>query len=419
MKLRSIIIIFLILAALPSSPEAQAQEVDELVAQAFAANPDLAAMATQVTALQERSEGARMWADPVFSVEYSSVPYDTLALDESPMSGVQFVLRQALPFPGKNARREATAVAETEVMQWRLAERKVQLAGLLRQTYWQLALTRRLAALTDEHLKLVEQLRQAVGASYQTGRAGQADLLRLDILAEKLREDRRDFTRDEATLTAKINAALHRDPGTPIVTPAQIPPTSPQGELAALIERADADRPLLKMWRAAAQQKEEAARLARAEPWPDVSVWAGDRYREELPLDPGDDFVSFGLAFPLPLDVAGQYRAKRRALTTEAGAARQELEAARNDIRGALAADLAQWQRASDKARLYRDRLVPLARTTLESTLAAWQTGRADFTALYQAQAQLIDFERVIAQAQFTAMNMKIGVDALIGETGE
>lgn len=395
-----------------------ANDLDELLRLAYESNPDLAALETQVKAMKQRTEAVRIWPDPIFSMEYSNAPYDTLALDESPMSGVQFALRQTIPTPGLNDRREAVAEAEAKVKKWEFAERKLQLAGLVRQTYWRLALTRQLEKLTRDHLVLVEQLARAVQAGYQIGHVGQQDLQRLQILQDKLRDDLLDFTSDEEALTAMLNTALYRTVDTPIETPDAIPGQPPAYVLNDLMEKARAQRPLLKMWRATARMKQLAADRTRSERFSDFSVRLGYRLREEQGMDPGDDFVSLGIAVPLPFDYTNRWRAQNRTFLMEAEAARQQYEAVFNQIRGALRISLAHWRRAVQKVTTYQEILVPGAKNSLESALAAWQTNRTDFTALYQAQTQLIDFDRAIAQAQFVAIDMQISVETLIGETG-
>jgi hypothetical protein len=59
-------------------------------------------------------------------------------------------------------------------------------------------------------------------------------------------------------------------------------------------------------------------------------------------------------------------------------------------------AALARWQRAWYKAVRYETELVPAQRGTLDSALASYRVGRAEFESLYRAEVELLGFERVI-----------------------
>jgi hypothetical protein len=66
----------------------------------------------QVEALEEQEKASVTWKDPVFSVVYSNMPLGDLSLGHHPMSGVELLLKQTFPFPGKNDRRRAVAAVQ-------------------------------------------------------------------------------------------------------------------------------------------------------------------------------------------------------------------------------------------------------------------------------------------------------------------
>jgi outer membrane protein TolC len=62
-------------------------------------------------------------------------------------------------------------------------------------------------------------------------------------------------------------------------------------------------------------------------------------------------------------------------------------------IRAALQEALAEVERARSLLALYDDEIVPTARASVESTLAAYRAGAADFPALVDTQLALNRFE--------------------------
>ena len=89
--------------------------------------------------------------------------------------------------------------------------------------------------------------------------------------------------------------------------------------------------------------------------------------------------------------------------------------AALDDIRGDLGRVVANWKRSAQKARTYRKDLTPAARLTLDATFASYQVDRADFASLFQAEVQLLNFERATRMAEAAAAEARVDAEAIVG----
>jgi cobalt-zinc-cadmium efflux system outer membrane protein len=390
-----------------------------LAEQALGRNPSVAALEARIAALEEQVQRAGVWSDPVVAIEYSNIPVDSWALGDHPMSGLQFKLQQTFPFFGKTRLRQEVARAEVKQQRHLLAERRLQLAGMVRRAYHSLALTRQLRRVTGRHIALLGQLIDVVRVRYEVGKVEQHDLLRLTVLRDRLADDLEGFDRDDRALTASINAALHRRaalPIMPIKTPERTSVSPPPESLEALVRVARSRRPALALLEQQARTEQARARQARREKYPDITAWAGYRVRTEAGADPGTDFVALGLSLPLTLfQNDRRWGSVQRAARARARAAEAERDAELDSIRGALAATLASWRRAVRQARAYRARLMPGAQRTLDATLAAYQVDRADFASLVQAELQLLEFERTVRRAEAAAALAEVEVETLVG----
>ncbi len=388
---------------------------EQLAQEAVESNPGLEELRAQKRALEQRVEAARVWKDPLFSVEYSNFPWNTWALGDSPMTGVQFRLQQTLPFPGKNERRQKTARARAELVDIQRAELANELRAAVRRGYYELALVRQLDELTQEHIERVGELRERVRLLYEVGRGDQKDVLQLELLTARLQDRLGDFDRNEAELVAAINAALHRDLATPIPTPTALPLVTPEVTTSALVKRAVEQRPALRAKEKQAEIHRLAAAQERYERWPDVSVWFGYRMRAEAGMDDGVDQLSIGASVPLPFDFTGRSGALAREQRELASATQLASQALVDDISEEIAKELARWRRSSAQARSYRETLIPKARQTLDAALLAYETDRADFWAVYRAELELIDLERTLRFAAAHALISRAQIEALIG----
>ncbi|MEE9567537.1 MAG: hypothetical protein V3W17_08580, partial [Desulfobacteria bacterium] len=54
---------------------------------------------------------------------------------------------------------------------------------------------------------------------------------------------------------------------------------------------------------------------------------------------------------------------------------------------------------------------------TLEAALSAWQVGRTEFSSLYQAELQLLNFEEAVVVARAQTVLMSLEVELLAGES--
>ncbi len=383
--------------------------------EAVRVNPEVEALSYQMMALTARADASRSFEDPVLSVEYSNFPWNTWSLGDSPMTGIQLKVRQTFPFPGKNDRRQATVLAESEVKRLELEELRVQLRGMVGQEYLRLVLVRQLKRLTEEHIGLVFELRQRVKLRYEVGRGNLEDMVRLDLLKEKLVDDLNDFESKDAEITAAINGVLHREITKEIPTPLKIHIGEPRHSLLHLQKAAAEYRPLLTMWKQRATVSHLRADQTEWERRPDLSVWLGYRFRTGAGMDDGTDFLSLGASVPLPFDYLSSRDAKKEESLLTAFASNQHYLVHVDKISAELQKSLVAWKRAVKKAKTYREKLVIGASKTFTSALLAYENDRTSFYSVYRAQVDLIEYERAIRIAEIEAAGMKIEIETLVG----
>jgi outer membrane protein TolC len=412
----SVLVVLMSLTTIFSNPATASDVPDQLAQLAAEANPEVSMLQYQVDALQEQEKASVMWQDPVFAVAYSNMPLSNLSLGHHPMSGIELVLKQTFPFPGKNDRRRAVAAAQVDVQRCELEELKGQLRGKIKQFYWKLVLVRKLRGIREKHITEVDYLLETVKAKYTSGEANQQDILKLVVLKEKLTDDIDDFTQKERELTATINSVLHRDLDVPIESADEIPLVKSTATLNQLTERAENERELLKAWEKKTELERRAADREGHERYPDITLWTGYRIREETGLDEGEDFLSVGLSVPIPVDYKGRYEAKKGVHLANARASQEKYKSLLDGVSANIETSLSRWERNYQKALTYSERLIPDAEATLEAALSAWQVGRTEFSSLYQAELQLLNFEEAVAVARAQTVLMSLEIELLAGE---
>ena len=217
-------------------------------------------------------------------------------------------------------------------------------------------------------------------------------------------------------LSAALSRALSRDAESSFATPPRLEPRPVSGTVSEWLALARAERPELKRLEESIRTAETAAKLARVDGRPDVTVWTKYRARSiDTPLDDGTDQVSVGFSIPIPWGSAKRSRAEQAAQHQVARAGRARLAAELDRIESDLTAIHARWKRAFEQAVEYRDNLTPDARATLETSFSDYSVDRADFATLFEAEVALLDLERTLLRSAAETHIQAAAADASIG----
>jgi len=388
-----------------------------LAAEAVIASPSLEALAARERALRERAAAAGAWPDPVLGVEYSNAPLSSFAIADHPMSGVQLKVQQTLKTPGWSAQARQVGALSADAAALERDEAALSLSAAVRASWWSLTGSRLLEATTREHVAYVDELLAAALYRYEVGAAGQSVVLRLELLRARLADDLVEYQRSEVELEAALAGALARPPGARFETPAAVTPAPPPTERDWAALAADS-RPVFAVKAARIAAAEAGAELARLDARIDPAIWAGYRVRTvETETDPGVDLVSVGVGVPIPLGSGRRARSEQAARLETAAAERAGLAAAEDAVAAEMAAVLARWTRAHQKADTYRETLIPAARAARDATLSDYTVGEAGFAALLEAEVVLLDLERTWIAAAVETHLQQARATALVGVT--
>ena len=308
-------------------------------------------------------------------------------------------ISQALPFPGKRGLRGEVALAEAEAASHEYEEERLRLAAAASLLFDEYYLAARAAELNARHRELVEELSSAALARYEAGSAMQQDALLAEAeLAELLHGDVLLET-SQRRAAERINALLHRPPELPLPPPPaslEVPAES-ELDVAALTERALAQRPELRALRARVAAREQALALARREYFPDFTLSGGyDRFWQEKQLQP-----VLGLALNVPLAL-GRRRGALEQAQAELARARAETQRAEDAVRLAVASGVDRLREAHHLIELARERMLPVARDRIAASRAAFESGQGSFLELIDAERRLRSTELQYEQAVVT-----------------
>ncbi|HJS89753.1 MAG TPA: TolC family protein [Steroidobacteraceae bacterium] len=365
-----------------------------LTAEAFtdlvlAHNASLEAMRQAVLAAVGQVKPAGSLDDPTLSV--SAAPR-TVGTAGGPSGEVE--VSQSFPWWGTLDARREVARANAEAAGQDFDALRLRLASLARGAFADWAYVHRALEINAANQSVLTELRNVARIRYTTGQAPQEDVLQADVERAMLKQQRLEWERDLTVTQARMNALLDRPPRAEIPGSGELPSASALPAEEILARRALAHPQLEEL---AAEERAAQARqqLAEKERFPKFGVSAG---YNSMWADPAMRPM-VGLSITVPLD-QGKYRAAIDAAHAEARRAASTLEDQRASLLADLSADYASVREAQQSVALYRDELVPLARSTLEVARAEYGSGRGDFLNVLTAEQHRLDTELALARMQ-------------------
>ena len=407
-------LLLLLFAVWPWSPAFPAPATplskEALVQTALRDNPSLQAARARWEMMKQRVPQARAWEDLMAGVNLERT--GTLRPDK--INDVEWMISQTIPISGKNMSQARASAAEAlaAYQEWR----RVQLDVVLRvnAAYYRLAGAYGQLEINGRTQDLLKQLAQLSRTKYETGTATQSDVLLAETELARLSETRSTLERVLSDQQTQLNVLANRPPSRPVTAPAPLAfrtsvLSSAQAEALASSQRPE----ILIAWR---KIEAEQARLQLAHrQWiPDPQLRIAAR---QFPGTPGVQEYDTGLTFSLPWSNPKKYRAGVAEAEASLESARREYEASRTETAGLVRDQLKKIDTFAANTRLYNERVTPMAKSTVESTRAGYETDKSGFLDLITASRNLQEIESAALNQLVEHQIAVAELEAIVGNT--
>jgi outer membrane protein TolC len=372
-----------------AGPAGAPVSLENLIAQARAANPQLRAARAQWEAATKRPSQEGSLPDPRIAIRDFGVGRPATALNVSDFAFISVGASQEFPYPGKLALRRNVAVEEARAAEDRYRQLELDLLAQVKLRFYEYAYQQRALEVVAEDHDLLLQFLKIAEARYAVGKGIQQDILHAQIQLTALLEREEVFRQQRDSAAAAINALLDRSPDEPLGPAPSIEPSPFPGELADLYKAAQHDSPQLQVKEHEVSRDAAALDLSRKEYKPDFA--ASFEWQRTGSLFPDYYVVSFEAKIPLYF-----WRKQRFAVEEAASklmAARYEHRAETQEILFRIKDQYLMARSAERLASLYKTAIVPQSTLSLESAISAYKVGSVDFLTLINAATLLLDYE--------------------------
>lgn len=388
----------------------------DLIDEALAANPSLAALRSRTEAAQERVPQAGALMDPMVRFDLSNVPLSDLDFDSTPMSGKQLMVSQRFPWWGKLRARERMAEHAAAAAQATAADREVAVTEMVKRAYHSLVFIDQATAITRENQELLRDFVRIAKSKYEVGRGLQQDVLKAQVSVSGIADRLIVLRRQRRDTEARLNAILDRLPQAPLGATQGAEPTFLEMEVDTLQALALLHHPSLREVEEMRQRWLAAGELADRQRRPDIDFFAAYRQRADMPMDAvrGSDFVSLGVAVNLPIYQGRKQDRQEAEARAEARAAEARLRAQKQQLFQQIQQLLVEAEMHREEAELFRTAIIPQAEQSLSSAMAGYQVDSVDFLTLLNNQVTLysyeIDYHRHLAEYEKTLAALEAAV---------
>ncbi len=366
----------------------------ELIQEALENNPKLEAAVQRALSAEKAIPQAGALPDPELSFGLSNLPVNSFAFNQDPMTGKVIGVMQMFPFPGKLSLATDMAEYEAAAIKYQQEEIRNQVIKMVKQTYFDLYATDRALETTEKNRALMEQFVHVAETKYATGSGLQQDVLRAQVEISKLEDDLIMWQQKRLSVVARLNALLKRSVDTLVdkTIPELMLPDRPVTIFPA--EEIEQNRPLLKAWNERIQKAETAVKLAERDIWPNFTIGASYRQRDDL-ADGREmtDFFSATVSLNIPLYFNRKQNAKVAEKELTFNAVRSEYEDVKINVLSEIESVLAELERNRKRVELYKGGILLQAQQSLESAHAGYRVGKVDFLTLINNWMMLQNYE--------------------------
>ena len=363
-------------------------KIDELVSEALLNNPQLRAARYQTDAAQARVDQVTSWEPPQFGVEFFQTP--VMSFPNPIKNGMEtdYFLQQMFPFPGKLSSMGKAAGYDANMLDqgYKALERKV--IRELKSAYYEHYLVQRKIEINAENQELMRRFVDIASRQYEVGMGKQPDILRAQTELSTLVTEDLNLQKEKKVVESMINTLLSRPANAPLGYVPEIEVNIPNWTFEQLRPLALENRPEVQAMNFGIEMRKAELSASKREYFPDLMVRV--MYKDMAMTK--DDFWStmLGISIPIAPWTSGKVVSKVDENELNVKKAEEEYNSMKNMTLFEVQDALVKVQTNQNILLLYKNTTIPQAEQTLQSTIAAYQTGKTEFLMLIDAYRMLL-----------------------------
>ena len=397
--------------------------LQQLIDEALQNNHALRSRAAQVKALEKRTRAAGALPDPKLGFAVQSLPTDSFAFDQEPMTQKQIFLEQSVPWLSKLDLRSETTAQSAREEEAGLAAARLELARDVADAWYELGYVAESQRINDALIELLERIRRDAESGYAVGEGLQQDIFQAEVELSRLKDEAVRLESRRSTIEDRLHELTNRQARKSIKPPSDLPEPDFSFSAEALAESALAGNPDLRRLQAAIKGAAAETRLAKKDYYPDFNIRLTygqrdeDRTGRDLP-----DFFSAAVAMDIPLWHKSKQSRAVAAATENQRSARSRYHDLKTRLPYRINSLAAEIKDSRRRYTLYKNELIPQAGQWARSALDAYEVDRVAFDTMIEARIRVLNYRREASRLFYNIYQKRAELEAWIGgavQTGQ
>ena len=359
----------------------------ELISEALQNNPQLRAAHNQASSVKARINQVTSYDAPQVGIEFFQTPIQSFNPIRDGME-TDYFIQQMIPFPGK-----LSLMGKVAENNGAMAEQSASALGRkiirdLKTAYYELYLVQKKISINAENQELMRHFVDIASKQYEVGMGKQPDILRGQTELSQLVNEGINLQKEKRSDESMINTILSRPANGPLGYVPDINSDIPMLTFEVLKPIAEEHRPELKAMSFNIEMNKSEVAISKKEFYPDFMA----RVMYKNMAMTGNDFWSamVGITIPLAPWSSGKYDSKVEENELNVQKAENDFAAMRNMVMYEIQDALVKVQSNQNLVLLNKNTVIPQAEQTLQSTIAAYQTGKTEFLMLIDAYRMVL-----------------------------
>ncbi len=361
--------------------------IDSLVAEALQNNPELKAARNITNAAKTKIDQVSTWEAPQVGIEFFQTPISSFPNPIKDGMETDYFVQQMFPFPGKLSAMGEAAENNANMFEAQFKALEREIIKNVKTTYYELYLVQKKIELNEENQELLKNFIQIATKQYEVGMGKQPDIIRAQTELSTLINDGINLQKEKTSIEAMLNTLLSRPANLPIGETKEIYDSIPRWDFGQLSNLSYNYRNELKAMNFNVDMYRSELKASKIEYFPDIM---GRLMYKNMTGTTDFWAAMIGVSIPLAPWSQGKYTAKVEENELNIKSSEEQYKNMRNMVSYEVQNAIVKIESNRNLVELYGDTVIPQAEQTLQSTIAAYQTGKTEFLMLIDAYRMLL-----------------------------
>ena len=406
-------LIFYLLIPISIFAQTANDNLNALVNEALRNNPQLKAANSQTLAEQTKVKQVIAWDPPQVGISFYQTPIQSFPNPIRNGMETDYYIQQMFPFPGKLSSMGKSAESNAAMYGEQYKELQREIIREVKSGFYELYFVQKKIEINKENQILLQQLANITAKQYQVGMGSQSDMLRAQTELSTLINDGVNLEKEKRNDETMLNTVLNRPADGTFPNITSIEDTIPNWSFNQLSNLAYENRPELRAMQYNVKMNEAELASSKLEYYPDIMV----QLMYKNMTGTSNDFWStmVGVNIPIAFWSKDKFSGKVEENKINISTAEEQLNADKNMVASQVQNALIKIESNKNLIDLYKNTVIPQAQQTLQSTLAAYQTGKTEFLMIIDAYKMVLMAKQDYYMSQMNYMQSQALLEQAVG----